>query len=134
MISGMTVLVLLAAALILSAVLDFLVVGTGITRGLWRWLRDRTTSTIEIDTPPELAVAAANQLVAAGSQVVVGYDAEWDGSHVVAYAIPPALVSKPTGTRFEVVHIGPKKLRLRPVLADSASEEKQGEQGGDGDA
>jgi len=127
-------LVLLAAILVLSAVVDFLVVGTGITQGVWRWLRNKLTSTLEIDTPPDLAIAAANRLVAAGSEVVVGFEAEWNESHVVAYAIPPHLVSAPIGTRFEVIHVDAKKVRLRPVLEAPATGSDQGEQGAAPDA
>lgn len=69
-------------------------------------------------------MAAANGLIGVGSEVVVAYDAEWDGLNVVAYAISPQIVQEPLGTRFQVLKIGPWKMELRPITSFLDNESK----------
>jgi hypothetical protein len=124
MIAPTTVVLLLITALAIWAVVDFLIVGSGISRYFYRRLRAKTLGTIEIDTPPDLSVAAANGLLGAGSEIVAAYDAEWDGLNVVAYAISPQIVHEPLGTRFQVLKVGPRKMELRPIKSSLGSENK----------
>jgi hypothetical protein len=115
MIDITTILFLLMTALAIWAVVDFTTMGSALSRYFYRRVRAKTLVAIEIDTPPNLGVAAANGLLGVGSEVVVAYHAEWDGLKVVAYAISPQIVQVPLGTRFQVLRIGPKKLELRPI-------------------
>ncbi len=121
MIAATTAVLVLIVALAIWALVDFIVVGSGVTRYFYRCLRARVFGSIEIDTPPELSVAAANGLLHAGSEIVAAYDVEWDGDNVVAYAISPQLVREPLGTRFQVLRVGPKRLELRPINSSHAT-------------
>lgn len=105
----------LSAGLLILAVVDSLTVGTGIIKGLWGLIRNRLTSSFEIETPPDLAVAAANGLLHSGSQLVVGTEAEWEGLQVSTFSVSPQAVSMPAGTRLEVIQISQQNLRLRPL-------------------
>jgi hypothetical protein len=124
MIAPTTAVLLLIAALAIWALVDFAVVGSGITRYFYRCIRARAVGSIEIETPPDLSVAAANGLLHAGSEIVAGYDAEWDGDNVVAYAISPQIVREPLGTRFQVLRIGPRRLELRPIKLSDATKRR----------
>jgi hypothetical protein len=112
-----TILFLLMTAFAICAVADFVAIGSAISRYFYRRVRAKTLSAIEIDTPPDLSVAAANGLLGVGSEVVVAHAAEWDGLHVVAYAISPQVVQEPLGTRFQVLKIGPRKMELRATTS-----------------
>lgn len=126
MISPTTAVLLLIVALAIGVIVDFAVVGSGVTSYFYRCLRARAFGSIEIDTPPDLCVAAANGLLHAGSELVVGYDAEWDVDDVIAYAISPEIVRESLGARFLVLRVGPRRLELKPVkLSDSAQKNKK---------
>ena len=101
MIDITTILFLSIAALAIWAVVDFTTMGSAISRHFYRRVRAKMLGAIEIDTPPDLGVAAANGLLGVGSEVVAGFDAEWDGLKIVAYAISPQIVQEPLGTRFQ---------------------------------
>ncbi len=103
---------------------NFATVGSAISRYFYRRVRAKTLGAIEIDTPPDLSVAAANGLIGVGSEVVAAYDAEWDGPNVTAYAISPQIVQEPLGTRFQVLKIGPGKMELRPITSFRDNESK----------
>lgn len=120
------ILFLLMAALGICAMVDFATIGSAISRYFYRRVRAKTLGAIEIDTPPDLGVAAANGLLGVGSEVVAGYDAEWDGLKIVAYAISPQIVQEPLGTRFQVLKIGPRKMELRAITSFGGIEIKPG--------
>ena len=126
MIDITTILFLSIAALAIWAVVDFTTMGSAISRHFYRRVRAKMLGAIEIDTPPDLGVAAANGLLGVGSEVVAGFDAEWDGLKIVAYAISPQIVQEPLGTRFQVLKIGPRKMELRPITSFGGIESKPG--------
>ncbi len=124
MIDPTTILLLLIVSLAICAMVDFATIGSAISRCFHRRVRAKTAGAIEIDTPPDLSVAAANGLIGVGSEVAVAYDAEWDDPNVVAYAISPQIVQEPLGTRFQVLKIGPWKMELRPITSFLDNESK----------
>ena len=119
-----TILLLLVASLAICVMVDFATIGSAISRYFYRRVRAKTLGAIEIDTPPDISVAAANGLIGVGSEVVAAYDAEWDGLNVVAYAISPQIAQKPLGTRFQVLKIDPWKMELRPITSFGENESK----------
>lgn len=63
MIDITTILFLSIAALAIWAVVDFTTIGSAISRHFYRRVRAKTLGAIEIDTLPDLGVAAANGLL-----------------------------------------------------------------------
>lgn len=124
MILPTSVMVLLIAALAIWAVVDFMIAGTSISRTFYRGLRSMALGTIEIDTPPDLGLAAVNGLLGVGSVIVAGDEAEWDGHNVVVYAISPKIVHAPQGSRFQVVKVSPRKMELRLIKSLTGNEDR----------
>ena len=78
-----------------------------------RWIWRRMRRVIEIETPPDLVVAAANGLISAGSEVVVGDRHQSDGAGITKFAVLPSVGDLRTGDVLLVVSINSKRLMLR---------------------
>ena len=115
MISLTTVLLLLMALGAVWALIDLFFGGRGLTKELRRWLRSKHGDYVEIDLSSDLATAVANGLIGVGSEVVAGYESEWDGVRVARFAISPEILRKPIGTHLKVIRLDPQTLQLLPV-------------------
>lgn len=112
-----SIVILLVVIGLLSALVDLLVVGSGLTSGLLQWGRTKRNGSKVINLPPDLAIAAMNGLIRTGSEVVSGYTHEWEGAEISRFAIPPEIMGEEVGTRMTVIRIERNILEVKPVGA-----------------
>lgn len=120
-----SIVILLVIIGLLSALVDLLVVGSGLTSGLLRWIRSKRNGSKVISLPPELAIAAMNGLIRTGSEVVSGYTHEWEGAEISRFAIPPEILGQELGTRMTVIRLEQNVLEVIPMCANGSDERRQ---------
>ena len=107
---------LVAVALCAWVVLEWLAVSSGLAGELRSWVRRqrcRRRGSKLVPLPEDLRLAADNGLLAVGSELVVGWQAEWEGATVRRYAIAPETAGEPAGTILQVLELDRRWIELR---------------------
>lgn len=110
--------VVLLAVYLLAECLNLFIVGTSLTRGICRVVRQIRHGSKEMEMPEDLKLAAANGLLSVGSEVVVGSECEWTGTTVSRFAVSPDAVNKEPGTLMKVVRLTRDRIELRTILRE----------------
>ncbi len=107
----------IAGALLL---VDLVSLASGLP-SLIRWVHHKLRGYIEVPTPADLWVAAANGLIRKGDKLVVAWQHEGNEGEVTCFAISSELVGLPAGTVFRVVSVTRKRLVLEKISLKKSS-------------
>lgn len=113
---GLLVLVIAGVLLLV----DVISLASGLP-SLIRSVHHKLRGCIEVATPDELWVAAANGLIRKGDELVVAWQHEGNEGEVTCFAVSPELVGRPVGTVLRVVNITRKRLVLEDVSSKKDS-------------
>lgn len=113
----MRLMLVIAGALLLVDLISF---ASGLP-SLIRWVHHKLRGYIEVVTPDNLWVAAANGLICKGDELVAAWQHEGNEGEVTRFAISPELVGRPAGTVLRVVSATRKRLVLEEVSLKKSS-------------
>lgn len=114
----MTPLAVGAAILIGLLLLDVIgacVSGIGATGFLWRLFLSKRHGSRFIAVPDDLQTAIANDLIHEGSELIVGFENEWDGGTVRSFAVSPQVVKAEAGTVLRILKVTRRHFELKRV-------------------
>ena len=80
---------------------------------VYRFIGSKLRGSKCIGIPDELQMPLANGLIRVGSELLVGYEHEWEGGNVIRFAISPEIVREELGTSLRVDWIGRYLMELR---------------------
>ena len=106
---------------ILECVHLFLIGGSLVSH-VRRFIRHKLYGAVVIPVPDDLRTAAANGLIGVGSEVIIGYEHDWDGISVKTYAISPSMIDAEAGTKMKISRMTRSKMELMPLSRDQSAD------------